>query len=516
MPHYVALIPSELRTDSVEKVCVLLLSAVESPHLTLTIQNIETNSTILRMELPTSTGFNCINFTIGESEMSRHSYNTLLSVSVKGSGENLSVSETKMVVLRRYDSLTFVQTDKPVYKPGQIVKFRIVTLNDRFIPVQEEYPLVTVWDPEGNRIGQWKDLTPRQGIVDLTYDLMPEPMQGSYRIEVLKKQGKVEHSFTVEEYVLPTAELTVKMPASIMMTDPVIHIEVCGRYTYGKPVKGLVNGTVCLQSYNYFASVTYCEHVDGKTDANGCLVTDLSTKSYKFVKRRFTDNVRANFIMVESGTGLHLAAFGETSVNPEISKITFEGVEDHYKKGLPYSGQVRIQYSTGGPVRNASIFLFCSLKPGAEKLTTDENGLASFSLDTTTWGSLPVSFTAIYQGGYLFQNSLPHHKSGHHMVKPFYSRSSSFLSIQKHHQELPCDSQLDVEIHYTITCPTVQEKASLDVFYLVMSRGLIVKLNQKTISVGGSEGLMLLACLWRSPVSINVTLPLPEHLPPCS
>nr|BAU69626.1 A2M2 [Sphyrna zygaena] len=486
--HYVVLIPSELRTDSVEKVCVLLFSAVESSHLTLTIQNTEINSTVFQKELPASTGFNCFSFTIGKNAMSSH-YITLLSVSVKGSGEILSINETKWVVLKTYNSLTFIQTDKPVYKPGQFVKFRILTLNDRFIPVQEEYPLVTVWDPKSNRIGQWNDVMPRQGIVDLTYELMPEPMQGLYRIEVLKKEGKVEHYFSVEQYVLPKAELKVNMPQKILMTDPVIHIEVCGRYTYGKPMRGTVNGTVCIQPYGYYYMlVRHCEKVHGKTDSNGCLLVDLPTEPFKLVQRRFTDRLQGEFSLEEDGTGLHFSAYGETGVNSEISKITFEEAEDYYKKGLPYTGQIRMQYSTGAPVVNASIFLFCSLEAGAKKLVTDENGLASFSLDTTNWGSLPVSFTAIYQGAYRFQSNLPHHNSGYHVVKPFYSRSGSFLSIHGHHQKLDCGSQLDVDVHYTITCPTVQEKASLDIFYLMMSRGIIVTLNRKSISVGGSPG----------------------------
>ncbi|GCB81936.1 hypothetical protein scyTo_0023317, partial [Scyliorhinus torazame] len=74
---------------------------------------------------------------IEEKELSRN-YVVLLEVTVRGSGGNISINETKRVVLKRYDSLTFIQTDKAVYKPGQTVKFRIVTLNEDFIPIQEK------------------------------------------------------------------------------------------------------------------------------------------------------------------------------------------------------------------------------------------------------------------------------------------------------------------------------------------------------------------------------------------
>ncbi|GCB80906.1 hypothetical protein scyTo_0021743, partial [Scyliorhinus torazame] len=176
---------------------------------------------------------------------------------------------------------------------------------------------------------------------------------------------------------------------------------------------------------------------------------------------------------------------------------------------------IRMQYSTGGPVSNATIYLFNSLKPGAEKVSTDENGIALFSLDTSSWEYLPVSFTAIYQGqlqGNEYRNTLPHHQSAHHLVKPFYSRSNSYFSIRNHRHDLACDSELDVNVGYTIKALSAQEKHDLDVFYLVMSRGLIVAFKKKTISVGGSEGLSftLLDYPRRHPVSINApTLPRP-------
>lgn len=51
-------------------------------------------------------------------------------------------------------------------------------------------------DPSGNRIAQWRDVTPQQGIVDLSLPLSAEPALGTYAIEA---QG-TRHSFSVEEY----------------------------------------------------------------------------------------------------------------------------------------------------------------------------------------------------------------------------------------------------------------------------------------------------------------------------
>uniref|UniRef100_A0A8C3HTF9 A2ML1 protein n=1 Tax=Chrysemys picta bellii TaxID=8478 RepID=A0A8C3HTF9_CHRPI len=111
-----------------------------------------------------------------------------LHVSIRG--DALQFSERKKVLLRALQPRTFVQTDKAVYKPGQTVKFRIVSLDKDFLGVS------VCQDPSGNRIAQWQDVTPQQGIVDLSLPLSAEPALGTYAIEA---QG-TRHSFSVEEY----------------------------------------------------------------------------------------------------------------------------------------------------------------------------------------------------------------------------------------------------------------------------------------------------------------------------
>uniref|UniRef100_UPI00398E818E alpha-2-macroglobulin-like isoform X2 n=1 Tax=Pristiophorus japonicus TaxID=55135 RepID=UPI00398E818E len=422
-----------------------------------------------------------------ELDLSRAS---VLTVTVIGSGENVSFNKTRKVLLNRYNTLTFIQTDKAVYKPGQAVRFRIVTLDENFIPVHEKYPLVTMWDPQRNRIGQWKDVEPRQGIVDLTFDLMPEPFKGSYRIQVKKSQENVHHVFSVREYVLPTYELKVELPELITIVDPTIHVKVCGRYTYGKPVRGHVNGTLCLLSGYYSADSDYCQQVFGETDSNGCLSKDLSTAIFHLGNTRYNRGIQAQFVLKEEGTDLKIFKTASCNVISEVTQITFEQVEEYFRKGMPYTGQLRMKYSTGGPVTNATIYLFNSMRPGAQKVITDQNGIARFSFDTSTWDAVPIFFKAIYQishEDYSYRNRLPHHESAQHQAKPFYSQSNSFLSIRKHRQELLCDTELEVKVDYIIKGLPDREKLDMDVSYLVMAKGLIVTFEKKSISVGGSE-----------------------------
>lgn len=60
--------------------------------------------------------------------------------------------------------------------------------------------LLFIWtqDPNTNRIAQWLDVAPRQGIVDLSFQLAPEATLGTYTVTVA--EGKTFSTFSVEEY----------------------------------------------------------------------------------------------------------------------------------------------------------------------------------------------------------------------------------------------------------------------------------------------------------------------------
>ncbi|XP_072409545.1 pregnancy zone protein-like isoform X3 [Chiloscyllium punctatum] len=484
--HYVVLIPAEIRTNTLERVCVLLSPGNDIVPQKLTIQNEQTNNILLQEELLGSAGHNCFQFTVADTEFA-FDCPPLIKVTVHRSGPNLTSEDSKNVVLARYEPRTFVQTDKPVYKAGQTVKFRIVTLNENFMAVQEKYSLITIWDPKRNRIGQWRDVEPRQGIVDMTFDLMREPLLGTYEIEGMQNQRRqFHHNFSVEEYVLPTAELKVKMPKQITIFDPTIHIEVCGRYTYGKPVRGQVNGTVCLDHMAHDPDPILCQIIVGEMDLNGCLSTDVSTDVFPFRERPNQRLIDAQFVLTEEGTGIPIWSSATCEVESEIMKITFEKVEDYYKPGIPYTVQIKLQYTTGQPVTNATISVLSSWEPEAVLVTTDEKGMGSLVLEIPIQSNELLSITAIYQDDH-HHDAHPYNVSAHHVVHPFYSKSKSYLTIQKCQQKLACDSELHVGVHYIIRGMAAEADSDLAVFYLVMARGVIVNMNSKTISIKGSE-----------------------------
>ncbi|NXK53031.1 A2MG protein, partial [Chauna torquata] len=252
---YMVLLPFLIHTDAPEKVCVQLTHLNESVTLSATLEYQGENRSLIDDVVSEKDVFTCIPFSLPKS--SSQSAVTFITVTVKGA--TLQFRSRKSVLVKNSESLVFVQTDKPIYKPGQTVLFRIVSLDENFSPLNEV-------DPKKNRLYQWTKAELKGGLIQLFFNLTSEPIEGTYSVVAQKPSGKtIQHPFSVEEYVLPKFEVTVKMPKVITILDEKLKVTVCGLYTFGKPVPGLVSFRVC-RKFEYPATACYGEEAKAVCD----------------------------------------------------------------------------------------------------------------------------------------------------------------------------------------------------------------------------------------------------------
>ncbi|RXN08345.1 alpha-2-macroglobulin-like isoform X2 [Labeo rohita] len=155
-------------------------------------------------------------------------------------GRSFKMTEERKVMFKPYLPLTFIQTDKPIYNPGQTVNFRVVTMDAKFVPLVQMYNLVVVEDNHHIQIGQWTNVSSTGWILELSHDLNPEAQAGLYTLRALIGDQMVSQVFEVKKYVLPKFDITITAPQMYSVGDVGLKVEVCGKYTYGQPVPGQV------------------------------------------------------------------------------------------------------------------------------------------------------------------------------------------------------------------------------------------------------------------------------------
>ncbi|XP_075207727.1 alpha-2-macroglobulin-like [Anomaloglossus baeobatrachus] len=465
--HYAVIFPSELHSQRSENMCLQLENAEGETKVKMSLNLGNKETTLIEKNVQQDTKFTCLNFQVPIPEEAV-SVGTI-TLNIESSGE--LVTNTSKVLVKKPISKTLVQTDKAVYKPGQTVNFRILNLNEDFKPENILIAVVEVQDPEKNRIGQWLDVKLNQGIAELSFALSSEPTLGEYSI----KLKDTSHTFTVEEYVLPKFEVSVRLPRHVLFNSKQFPVKVCGKYTYGKPVQGDFTASICREHFSYWRANTneppICANFSGKLDRSGCHSIDVTSGLFKLNETNMKNEIKGAASITEDGTGVELSSTGKTSVTNVINKISFINAETNYKSGIPYIGLIKVVDAGDVPIPNFKVNLRERYDAEGEILVTDENGQASFTLNTTNWkDTIYLSVrTDVKMEPYVYGRYQPNYGVASQRVVPFYSRSKSYLKLDSLDQALPCEGRQDVHMKYIISHTELNEVKKLSLHYLMVS-----------------------------------------------
>ncbi|XP_018548785.1 alpha-2-macroglobulin isoform X1 [Lates calcarifer] len=480
-------VSSRITGGKQETLCAQIHGPTEPVSLTVSL-DMDSGSTVILEEAVKQDFYRCLNFQVPAVH-----HSMVASINVTIQGENALMTKKTKVLIEPPAFIHIVQTDKPIYKPGQTVQFRIVSMDANFIPVARVYTLVEIQDPNSNRIAQWLDKPIVSGILDLAYPVIPEAVQGRYTITASTDKGEqISHSFDIKEYVLPKYEVMVHLPSVITILDQEATLKICGKYTYGKPVVGSVRAVFCRNAIRfYWYSATQgndiCKIYQLTTDKSGCATQTVNLAEFSLNKSMYDDSFEVNAEMEEYGTGVILKGSGRTSFSSHIRTVTFEDVPAAYKPGILFEGKVKVVGPDNKPVVNEPVYLFENDSQNVT-LTTDKDGMASFSLDTSLWKdtvNLRVKSKKTKEDEpYVPNIRRPEYRSAHLYVAPFYSKSSSFLKLMQISRKISCDKDATVRAQYIIQGQELKKgQEVLDFFYLVMSRGGIVQHGHIPVAV---------------------------------
>uniref|UniRef100_A0A663LXU2 Ovostatin n=1 Tax=Athene cunicularia TaxID=194338 RepID=A0A663LXU2_ATHCN len=357
-------------------------------------------------------------------------------ISFSAKGATANITERRSVAIQNVDNAVFIQTDKPIYKPGQKDKKQ----GDKGFGTSLS---PTLQDPEQNKIFQWLEVSSKHGIVQLSFPLIPEPILGSYHITVEKNSGGEEHQFfRVDEYVLPKFEVTTSVPERISFFDEEIRANVCASYTYGQPVQGNVRINVCQRRF-------YSLRCEKKQRETCEAVTGLSISApHSFSKVTFfcpcLTSVSSSLYWV-CLTGIQIKDYNYVGVNQENDRVMFKNMDLYYKRGIPYSGEIAVTNVDGEPIADKTILLELNGNYLAN-YTTDKNGTAAFSIDTSNFFDPNFKLRVTVPEKCL----LPSNPQALFVVQRFYSRTNSFVKIEPVKEKLSCGHQQAIIVHYVL------------------------------------------------------------------
>ncbi len=164
----------------------------------------------------------------------------------------------------RHGTYAYTITDRPVYRPGHTVKYKIWIRNTRegqLYNAPDQDIRITIYDPRGNKIKEETLHTDQFGGINGEVTLNQEASLGVYRIYVHGRRYAGGQNFRVEEYKKPEFKVSVETSTPHAKLGNKIKAKIKAEYYFGGPVTA---GTVTYKIFR--EEYTHSYHAPGPWD----------------------------------------------------------------------------------------------------------------------------------------------------------------------------------------------------------------------------------------------------------
>lgn len=483
-------VPKFLLTNSKEKICVsvhdrgtvtpvkIVLSAADNDEVITSVEDfIKGNSSCVMLYIPLT------DKTEGKIQVRFSPY-----------GENSIpyFSESK-VEIKQDPLITIIAVEKPVYRPGEIIRFRILCLTHKLKVYKNKLQRVWIESPNGITIEQWLNVKTNLGLTQFEFNLSEESLLGDWKIKVqhFDKNDFIEKkTFSVKEYILPWFEVNIKQPKEILADTEIVSFEVCAKYSYGAPVKGQVKLELKIKSKYHHSGVERPKvNLESKLDPwTGCSILN-ATGAELFLSDSVVqpEKIRVSAVVTESASKKSEKTNATLDISYSAVKLKFH-CSEYFKPGLPYKGKLRVLSPSSQPIVAVDLPIQICMKEGGLygavdrqcwNYSTDYSSEVVFTLPPRPNTTNLISLTAIslnhpnrYYDSERWRLLMVQPKAKQDL-KPWFSPSKSFMDVATVSPVI-CNSEHSLHVQYTVKnfsdiTPTF--------YYLVESRGDLLRIG---------------------------------------
>lgn len=279
--------------------------------------------------------------------------------------------ETTVTVDRSYSIV--VETDRPIYRPGDDVHVRGVVRN-RGGDAADGTARVEITGPNANRLFSREVSLNEYGTGNITFPISSEAPPGRYRVKVSYDGETRTRTVTVREYEKPRFDVGFSPEESYYRPGERVRATVDAEYFFGEPV---TNGTVTVEGMGYVGDLRSFDTVTTTTDESGVATVDLRLPDY------FAG------LPSEGGKGLAVVNVSVTDEAGHTETVTRKipiaqgelvlnafTADGKLSPGVPNTVYVTAEYPDGRP---ASTEVTVSTPDGQRTVETNQYGVGTFT-----------------------------------------------------------------------------------------------------------------------------------------
>ncbi|XP_041838364.1 complement C3-like [Melanotaenia boesemani] len=358
--RFVLLAPDLLRTDSQENIYLQAYDLTSPVTVSISILDY-TKSTILLIDSAILNPDNKFQYLktiqLSSDRLNRdEKKNTFVYLKVTFEGY---YTEEKALMVSFHFGYIFIQTDKPIYNPGDTVKFRAFVSSPSFKAFDSSIS-IDIQNSDGVAVKQFLRTRATDGVFADTYTLSEMVNEGTWTV-IAKFDQRQQNTFTskfeVKKYVLPAFNVTLTPRKSFLsVDDSELLVEISANYLYGQPVQGtayVVFGVLTNQEMRRLPSVKQLSDLDKG-------VVKLSMEEIKQVYPNIKSLVGSSVYVkasVLTNTGSDLVEATKTGITIVDSPyvLSFKNTLKYFKPGLPFDFTIQVSHHDGSPAQNIPV-----------------------------------------------------------------------------------------------------------------------------------------------------------------
>uniref|UniRef100_A0A3B4ZLY2 Complement C3-like n=1 Tax=Stegastes partitus TaxID=144197 RepID=A0A3B4ZLY2_9TELE len=400
--RFTLLAPDLLRTDSEENIYLQADGLSNPVTVSISIQDFSKNAMLLRdtVTLNLENKFSALKtIQLSSDNLNREEKNNKF-VYLKVTFEGFHTEE-RVLMVSFHSGYIFLQTDKPIYNPGDTVRFRAFVSTPSFKAFDSSIT-IDIQNPDGVVVKHISRTKAPDGFFSQTFPLSEIVNEGTWILTAKFdhwQQNTFTSQFEVKKYVLPAFNVTLTPRKSFLsLDDTELVVDISARYLYGEPVQGkayVVFGVKINKEMNRLPTVKQVSDLDG----------GAVTLSMEEIKRAYP-NIRSlvgNSVYVKvsvlTNTGSDLVEAEKTGIKIVESPyvIFFKDMPKYFKPGLPLDFQIQVSHHDGSPARNVLVKLNLQETPlfvasgtvrASINMPTDQHA-QTISVETTQAGLRP-------------------------------------------------------------------------------------------------------------------------------
>ncbi|MBI4334002.1 MAG: alpha-2-macroglobulin [Chloroflexi bacterium] len=352
--------------------------------------------------------------------------------------------------------LIFLQTDKPIYKPGQTIHIRAISLNSELRPVAGKVT-VEALDAKGIKVLRKELNTDDFGMASLDLPLSSEPNLGTWKLTANSGKQKTQLDVKVEKYILPKYEIKLDLVKDWYLVNEIIKGDVSSEYSFGKPVAGEVEikASRYVGRWEQYAAVS--KTIDGKTSF------EIPAAGYVsgVPGARGMGNVLLDVIVKEKSTGYEEKT--NRLVTIASSPLTLQLIPENsvFKPSLPFKVLLLSETPDNQP-RDAAVNLIVTyLRQNSQQIRADRSNVA------TRNGKAMLDLAPPADAAIVRISASSEGAGASISVGASYSPSANFIHLEQTSPGIP---KVGEEISFQV----YSTKEAANFYYEIVSRGRVV------------------------------------------